>query len=230
MYLVVSGLGVLGRQRPYAHDRGLRPCGANARNNLRSHSLAMRLPACGPAHYTDRRLEIGGVCGHREVGRVTPCAEGRGLETPRPPGARQEMVVMDGSRHAAEHEPAFTPPGCPRYQGRHKPWRRADPSLRPSLPKTVRHPTDAAEMRQFSGKRTTLESSPAPSRGNHIGHCGPSCRQDPRSAIRHRDQPPKQNQNPVRHLLSLRASVGSCGQFQNPSNTRNTLCPGNPRG
>ncbi len=107
-------------------------------------------------------------------------------------------------------KPGNTPGRLPVVPGpAYKPWRRTGPSL----PKTVRHPTDAAEKWPFSdnrcsGKRPMLKSSPAPlfgspSCGSHIGHDGPSCLQDPRGAIRHRDQPPKQNENPVRHSLNL---------------------------
>ena len=56
-----------------------------------------------------------------------------------------------------------------------------------------------------------------------------TCFQDPRGAIGNRHQPPKRNKNPVCHLLSP-APAGSCGQFQNPSNTRNTLVSRHPRG
>ena len=161
------------------------------------------------AHRTDRRLEIGGVCGHREVGRVTPCPRAGALQ----PGTHSEQdkkwSLCDETRHAADNqtgERPRVPPAARDRQGRQKPWRRTGPSL----PKTVRHPTDAAEMRPFSGNcrpsdsnRRQSHRADSPSAGSHTGHDGPSCLQDPRGAIRHRDQPPKQNENPVRHSLNL---------------------------
>jgi hypothetical protein len=66
------------------------------------------------------------------------------------------------------------------------------------LLKTVRHPTDATEVRQFSGKRPMFASSPAllpggSIDGEQLGHNDRSFLQDPRGAIRHRDHPPKQD-------------------------------------
>ena len=115
---------------------------------------------------------------------------------------KRSLWIEPGTRRTTptcEH-----PGGRPQDQGRQKPQRRSGPSL----PKTVRHPTDTAEMRKIPGKRSKHPSSPNPSRGNpidnsRIGHDGPSCFQDPPGAIRHRHQPPKQNENPIRHPLSL---------------------------
>src|SRR5208337_1854188 len=113
-----------------------------------------------PAHRTDRRLETGGVHGHREVGRVTCCAEERGREAPHMLGAGQEVVVTDKTGRAIAASLANRPNGRSQYKGRQKPRRRGGPSL----PKTVRHPTDAAEVEQIPGERPTFPSSPTPSR------------------------------------------------------------------
>ncbi len=149
---------------------------------------------------------------------MTPCPESRRFAARHTLGARQEVVVIDETRHATDDKPGNTPADCRCHQGQQKPWRRAAPSS----PKTVRHPTDAARGTRVpagrrpssdnrcSGKRPTLESSPAPTRdgpscaspshGSQIGH---GSLQDSCGAIRHRDQPPKQNENPVRHSLNL---------------------------
>ena len=133
-----------------------------------------------------------------------PCARAGALQ-PGTTGARQEVVVRDETRHAADNQAGNTPraPASPN-----------DARAGTSPGGAVAHPCPRQYviqpmLRRCGGSRTSdpSPSSPAPSHGSpstaRTGHDGPSRLQDPRGAIRHRDQPPKQKQNPVRHLLSL---------------------------
>ena len=151
-----------------------------------------------------KSLTIGGVCGYREAGPLTRSPRGPRVESPA--WARNETRNGRHRRQRAGHpvlrvaaiRARKTPAAWPRSQGRHKPWRPTGPSSA----KTVRHPIDAAEIRQFAGRRPIPQSPPGPSRNNCSTCGGPGCRQDPRSAIDQRDQPPKQNKKPVCHLFN----------------------------
>ena len=76
------------------------------------HSLAMRLPERQTSASPNRRLEIGGVCGHREGDRVTQSAREGGREAPHAHGARQEVVVMDRTGHAIDTKPGTPQSGA----------------------------------------------------------------------------------------------------------------------
>lgn len=117
----------------------------------------------GPTHHTDRRLEIGGVCGDRKVGRVTQRTRGWGREAPQAPGARQEAVVIDENRRGTKPS------------GEH-----------PSPLPTTTGPASTMSVRAMPGpaKALAVPAHPCPrqyviqpmlrrsgsSRGRHVGH------------------------------------------------------------
>ena len=148
----------------------------------------MRLPTRGAAHRTDRRLELGGVCGHREVGRVTPAPRGEAwwpdthlAQDKKWPSWMKPGTPWRTPRPGARDAKALTKPGgaavhpCPRQYVIQPMLRRYGPfrtsAARASDPRSNRHqPRCTAAHCTPATSATTISKSRAARSGIAIKH------------------------------------------------------------